>query len=75
MDYKKMTLDDIINWCQEHGEVAWLKEEAAQLIEQDGKTRKISFIEIKHDFVEKFMPELLPAKKKSLSMYDRIAAL
>jgi hypothetical protein len=38
--------------------------------------RSISFIQIKIEFVEKFMPELKPeAKPKKASMYDLIAAL
>jgi hypothetical protein len=38
--------------------------------------RKITFIQIKTDFVNKFMPEIAPkAKAKKASMYDIIAAL
>ena len=33
MDYKKMDINDIIDWCKEHGEVAWLKETAAKKVE------------------------------------------
>ena len=29
-DYKKLTIEDIIDYCKEHGEVAWLKETAAK---------------------------------------------
>lgn len=38
--------------------------------------RPISFIQIKSDFIEKFMPELAPQKKnKKPTMYDLINAL
>jgi hypothetical protein len=30
MDYKKMTIDDIIAWCQVNNQVAWLKAKAAE---------------------------------------------
>ena len=33
MNYKTMNIDDIIEWCKEHGEVAWLKETAAKKVE------------------------------------------
>ena len=33
MDYTTMTIDDIIAYCQEHNEVAWLKDIAAQKVE------------------------------------------
>lgn len=67
MDYKKMTLDDIINWCVENNQVAWLKAAAKS---------KPSFLVLRKAFCEKFMPELLPTKKeKAPSMWDKIAAL
>lgn len=38
--------------------------------------KKITFIQIKTDFVNEFMPEIAPkAKPKKPNMYDRIAAL
>ena len=39
MDFMKMTVTDIIDWCKANGEVAWLKKTAATEI--DG--RKITF--------------------------------
>ena len=33
MDYKKMDINDIINWCKENGEVEWLKATAAKKVE------------------------------------------
>lgn len=95
MNYQKMKIEDIINWCVANKEVAWLKAEAKKevaykvypRVKVDGKMvvdktaepktemRKISFIQLKHNFCEKFMPELLPQKTQKLSMYDLIDAL
>lgn len=77
MNYRDMKIEDIIKYCQEHNEVAWLKETAAKTLPTaDGGERKISFIEIKLAFVNKFMPEIAPkAKEKKPSMYEIIANL
>lgn len=101
LNFKDMNIQDIISWCQENGEVEWLKAEAAKKVKcevyprikkvnENGKTvsvadksqkpktemRPISFIQIKTDFVEKFMPEIAPKKQaKAPTMYDLIAKL
>jgi hypothetical protein len=77
MNYQTMKLENIIDWCKENKQVAWLKATAATTYtNEDGSTRKITFFEIKKAFAEKFMPEILPkAKVKKPSMYDIIAAL
>ena len=96
LNYNTMTIDDIIDYCVNNNEVAWLKEVSSRTtaykvyprIKVDGKSvadksqkpitqhRKISFIEIKTKFVEKFMPEIAPKKKEEKpTFYDRIAAL
>ena len=78
MDFKKMNLDSIIDWCKANNQVAWLKAEfAKQIPNKDGEgTHEITFIELKYNFVKKFMPDLLPkAKAKKPSMKERIAAL
>lgn len=96
MDFKTMTIDDIIEWCQENGQTEWLKKEAKRKVDYkvypkkrvDGvltvdksatpkiEKRSISFIQIKMDFVNKFMPEIIPEKKeKGKTMFDKIAAL
>jgi hypothetical protein len=77
MNYQNMKLEDIINWCKENKQVAWLKATAAITYPtEDGGSRKITFIELKKEFAEKFMPEIMPkAKEKKPSMYDIIAAL
>ena len=67
MDYKTMTIDDIINWCVANNQVAWLKEISAT---------KPSYFVLKRYFCKKFMPEIIPqAKPKKVSFYDRIASL
>lgn len=77
MDFKKMNIEDIIDWCKENGEVAWLKKESQKTFKtKDGSTRKISFIEIKRNFAKKFMPAIIPtAKPKKPTMYDLINSL
>jgi hypothetical protein len=95
-DYQTMTIEDIIKWCQENGQVKWLKAKAAEKrkfkkyprVKVEGKwkadktqepvieERSISFIQLKMDFVEEFMPEIAPKKKEDkVSMYELIAAL
>lgn len=77
MNYKDMKIEDIIEWCQKNKEVDWLKETAEKLYKtKDGKERRISFIELKLEFVKKFMPEIAPkAQAKKPTMYDLIAKL
>ena len=72
MDYKTMKRDDIIKYCVDNGQVAWLKETAATIIDD----RRITFFEIKQRFCEKFMPEIMPKRKAAKpTMYDIIANL
>lgn len=82
MDYKHMTQDDIIEWCQANGQVEWLKEIINKPIptyDEEGQPldeRDITFVELKVAFVNKFMPEIKPAAKPiKPSMKDRINAL
>ena len=77
MDYKTMTIDNIIDWCKDNGKVAWLKAKAAETYtDKNGKVSKITYFQIKKDFCETFMPEILPEKKEvKASMFDKIAAL
>lgn len=77
MNYNTMKIEDIIKWCQDNNEVAWLKETASKTFtNEEGKERRISFIELKIEFVKKFMPEIAPkAGPKKPSMYDIIADL
>jgi hypothetical protein len=67
-----MTIDDIIDWCEENGKTDWLKTFAST----EKKGKKPTYFQIKKAFATKFMPEILPvAKEKKPTMYDRIAAL
>ena len=76
MDYKKLTINDIIAWCKANNQVEWLKSEVNKTITKDGKTRDITFIEIKNDFAKMFMPEILPvAKAAKPTMKDLINSL
>ena len=77
MNYKDMRIGDIIEYCQKNNEVAWLKETATKTYKtQGGKQRNISFIELKLEFVKKFMPEIAPkAQAKKPTMYELIAKL
>jgi hypothetical protein len=34
MGFKDWQLEDIVQWCKDHGEVAWLKAEAAKTVER-----------------------------------------
>lgn len=75
MDYKTMTIQDIIDWCKANNQVKWLKATAAKTFtNEEGKERRITFIEIKNEFCRDFMPEIAP-KKEKLNMYDLIASL
>lgn len=84
MTYKEMTIDYIIDWCKENNQIEWLKAENAKTFPVEGTTkkgkpkkpRKITLLEIKRNFVEKFMPELLPQEKpKKETFRDKIANL
>lgn len=77
MDYKHLKIEDIIAWCKANNQVEWLKAEVNKTITKDGKTRDITFIEIKKDFATMFMPDILPKKtvEKKPTMKDLINAL
>lgn len=101
MDYQSMKIEDIIQWCVEHNQVAWLKAEAKKKVEckiyprvkvvtaEGTKTSKadktqppkieyrpITFVQLKLNFVNTFMPEIAPQKKeKKPTMFDIIESL
>ena len=92
MNYKTMDINDIINWCKENNQVPWLKAQMAltfpvmkevdgqkvQVLDKQGnpRVRKISFIELKTEFIYKFMPEIAPKRKeKKPTMYELVDAL
>lgn len=86
LNYTNMTIQDIIDWCQENGQVEWLKDFASKttpVLDDEGnpvldkkgkpKVKKPSFFEIKIEFVNKFMSEIAPkSTKKKPNMYDLI---
>lgn len=77
MDYKTMTFNDIVEWCKENNQVEWLKTEVSRTITtKEGKERNPSYIEVKRNFVLKFMPEIAPKPtKKNPTMLEIIANL
>lgn len=73
LNYQKMSINDIIDWCQENNQTEWLKRVA---LKEDRNGKKPSYFVIKKAFCEKFMPEIIPvAKAKAKTMYDIIANL
>lgn len=66
-DYKKATLDDIANWCDEN-DPAWF----ISVVETE---ENLSFLTLRRKFFEKFAPEKLPVKKVDTSMKARAEAM
>lgn len=76
MNYQGMKIEDIISWCKANNQVEWLKETATKTYPTEKGERRISFIELKLEFVKKFMPELAPKTQgKKPTMYELIEAL
>jgi hypothetical protein len=78
MDYKTMKIENIIEWCVANKQVEWLKAEVAKpFYNKDGSARKITFVELKINFVRKFMPEIAPKAtgEKKPTMFELIDAL
>jgi hypothetical protein len=77
---REINLEYIIAYVQAEGQAAveWLKELAAREMppNKKGKPRKITFIEIRQEFVKRYLPDLAPKPiTKEPSMYERIAKL
>lgn len=75
---KDIDFDFIKDYCVENGQVDWLKKVAKTKVPNDknGRKRKISFIEIRNEFAEKFFPAIVPvAKPKKKSIYELIDEL
>ena len=69
MDYKTLNFEQIVNWCKENKQTAWLKDYA-------DANPGFSFLSLKKAFAAKFMPNIIPnAKAKKPSMLDIIASL
>lgn len=98
LNYKTMTIQDIIDWCKANNQVDWLKATASKMVdykvyprtksaegnvwkvdktaEPTIEKRPITYIQIKNEFVQKFMPDIAPqSKPKKPSMYELIANL
>ena len=75
-EYKDITFPHIVVWCENNNQVAWLKEVNAKMVtdKKTNKLRRITFIELKREFAQKFMPDIAP-KKKNPNMYDYINTL
>lgn len=88
-DYQNWKIEDIIKWCQENNQVEWLKETAKKKTPYkvyprvDGKAdktqepkiemRPISFVQLKTEFLTKFMN--YEKAEKKVTMYDLIENL
>ena len=88
---KNLSIDNIIEDCKANNRIEWLKAKAAEMVDCEvypkvnGKAdktqapkiekRKITFIQIKTDYLEAFYPALAEKKAKKPTMYDKIAAL
>ena len=70
----------IIEYVKEQGPdaIQWLKDLKNKPVPPDknGRERKISFIELRKEFVIKYFPQWAPKKKeKKLTMWEQIDAL
>jgi len=79
-EVKEISFDYIIDYVKEKGkaDIAWLKELANRQIadEKSGKTRNISFVEVRNEFARKYLPEIVrPPKEKKPTMKERLAEL
>lgn len=73
MNYMTMKFEDILAWCKQNDQTAWLKGKVNEQVvdKKTGELRDISFIEVKMAFCEKFMPEVMPVEKpKKPTMKD-----
>lgn len=71
-EQKKDSIDQefMIKYCQEHGQVEWLKEQVQKTyIDKKGKERRVSWVQVRSKFEAKFFP------KKTTSFYDRVMGL
>jgi len=76
-EYKKITMDEAIDFLEQHGTVAEKKEfkEACTVIDPETGKEKLNWLRGKKYFCTKYAPELVPvgkpkAEKKSLRMLN-----
>lgn len=79
-DIKEINLAFILEYVKEQGTdaIQWLKDLKNKPVPPDknGRERKMSFIELRNEFANKFFPELAPKhKEKKPSMWEQIDAL
>lgn len=79
-DIKEINLAFILEYVKEQGPdaIQWLKDLKNKPVPPDknGRERKMSFIELRNEFANKFFPELAPKhKEKKPSMWEQIDAL
>ena len=79
-EVKEISFDYIIDYVKEKGkaDIAWLKELAnGQVVDKkSGRTRNISFVEVRNEFARKYLPEIVrPPKEMKPTMKERLAKL
>ena len=79
-DIKEINLAFILEYVKEQGpeDIQWLKDLKNKPVPPDknGRERKMSFIELRKEFVIKYFPKLAPTpKEKKLTMWEQIDAL
>lgn len=77
LNYKTLNIEQIVEWCKENNQVEWLKATAKKTYKtKAGVEYRITFIQLKKAFAEKFMPEIMPkAQPKKPTFYDVIEGL
>lgn len=83
LEYRGLTFEDVIKWCQENNQIEWLKAECERRKPVEGltkkgkpkKPRKISMLEVMKNFVEQFRPELIPEKEEKETFRDKVRKL
>ncbi|MCL1794559.1 MAG: hypothetical protein FWG34_11905 [Oscillospiraceae bacterium] len=77
---KEITFDFILEHIKTKGatDKSWLKKLVSKKIGQNkkGEDRTISFVEIRNEFVKKYMPEIIPPpKEKKPTMKEKLTQL
>ena len=77
---KEITFEYIIEYVKDKGpeDIQWLKDLKNKPVPPDknGRVRKMSFIELRKEFVIRYFPKLAPTpKEKKPSMWEQIDAL
>lgn len=79
-EVRDISFDYIIDFVKEKGkaDIAWLKKFVDQQVvdKKSGKTRNISFVEVRNEFARKYLPEIVrPPKEIKPTMKERLAKL